>query len=63
MTNKIIKEKGIRYVHIDANGDELSKDKTKENGDNKCIGTSSSKFDPKVFNWTGVLTKLLGKFN
>ena len=38
-TNKIIEEKGIRYVHVDANGDPLSKDKTKENGYNKFIGT------------------------
>ena len=30
-TNKIIKEKGIRYVHVDANVRPLSKDKTKEN--------------------------------
>ena len=38
-TNKIIEEKGIRYVHVDANGKPLSKDKTKENGYNKFIGT------------------------
>ena len=25
--------------------------------------SSSSKFDPKVFDWSGILTKLLGKFN
>ena len=39
MTNEIIKEKGIRYVHFDDNGKPLSKDKTKENGYNKFIGT------------------------
>ena len=38
MTNEIIKEKGIRYVHFDDNGKPLSKDKTKENGYNKFIG-------------------------
>ena len=31
-TDEIIEEKGIRYVHVDANGKPLSKDKTKENG-------------------------------
>ncbi len=30
MTNEIIKEKGIRYVHFDGNGKPLSKDKTKK---------------------------------
>ncbi len=39
MTNEIIKEKGIRYAHFDGNGKPLSKEKTKENGYNKFIGT------------------------
>ena len=37
----------------------------KENNSNVNLieNLSSSKFDPKVFDWAGVLTKLLGKFN
>ena len=37
-TQEKIKENGIRYILVDAKGDALTKDKTKENGYNKFIG-------------------------